>query len=178
MSTTTTPNLNLVKPTLGTSEPADVSIINSNMDTIDAAVKQLQDAIANANALLGTLGLDANDNPLISKASAVSTLLSGQAITPASVTATGAIQGSSISDGTGTLAQLRESVYSEVQSIATRGSDLAYFSPKAGYIAIYAEETTWNNNMVISISNAASALFFKNSVAADTKQFRIVFVRV
>lgn len=35
---------------------------------------------------------------------------SGQAITPASVTATGAIQGNSISDGTGTLAQLRESV--------------------------------------------------------------------
>ena len=72
----------------------------------------------------------------------------------------------------------RESVYSEIQSIATRGSDLAYFSPKTGYIAIYAEETTWNNNMVISISNAANALFFKNSVAVDTKQFRIVFLKV
>ena len=36
--------------------------------------------------------------------------LNNQAITPASVTASGAIQGSSISDGVGTLAQLRESV--------------------------------------------------------------------
>lgn len=36
--------------------------------------------------------------------------LNEQAITPASVTASGAIQGSSISDGVGTLAQLRESV--------------------------------------------------------------------
>ena len=35
---------------------------------------------------------------------------SGHALTPASVAATGAVSGSSISDGTGTLAQLRESV--------------------------------------------------------------------
>lgn len=38
MSTTTTPTLELVKPTPGTGEYADVSVINGNMDKIDAAV--------------------------------------------------------------------------------------------------------------------------------------------
>lgn len=45
--------------------------------------------------------------------------LNGQALSPASVTATGAIQGSSISDGTGTLAQLRESVSQRLSYIPT-----------------------------------------------------------
>ena len=38
MSTTSTTNLGLVKPTLGTGEHADVSVINGNMDKLDAAV--------------------------------------------------------------------------------------------------------------------------------------------
>lgn len=36
MSTTTTPNLGLIKPTPGTNEPADVSKLNTNSDTVDA----------------------------------------------------------------------------------------------------------------------------------------------
>src|SRR5437868_4299141 len=38
MATTSTPHLSLVKPTPGTHEPAQISIINSNMDILDNAV--------------------------------------------------------------------------------------------------------------------------------------------
>lgn len=72
-------------PNLGLVKPARVSASasNSNMDILDTAVASKADAVHNH---------------------------SGQALTPASVAATGAVSGSSISDGTGTLAQLRESV--------------------------------------------------------------------
>ncbi len=66
----------------------------------------------------------------------------------------------------------------ETQSITTMGSDFAYFTPKNGYMAVFAEETTWNNYRVISISNPASALLFAENVPAGTRQFRIVFVKM
>lgn len=76
---------------------------------------------------------------------------SGQAITPASVTATGAIQGSSISDGTGTLAQLRESV-------SRKGTHqlAVMFSPAAvnsNYHAVWAlpPDTTYSSVQLVSV---------------------------
>lgn len=41
MSTTQTPHLGLIKPTPGTGEYADVSVINSNMDKLDAAIGEV-----------------------------------------------------------------------------------------------------------------------------------------
>lgn len=43
MATQTT-NLGLTKPAY--SDPADISVINTNMDTIDAAIKALQDSVS------------------------------------------------------------------------------------------------------------------------------------
>ena len=76
---TTTANLQLVKPGYGSS--LDIASINANSDTLDTAIKAVQDATdaledarANLNALLGTLGLNAQGQPLIDAASARSTL--------------------------------------------------------------------------------------------------------
>ena len=44
MSTSETPNLHLVKPDYD--ELADIEVINENMDTIDAAVKAVQDSVS------------------------------------------------------------------------------------------------------------------------------------
>ena len=66
----------------------------------------------------------------------------------------------------------------ETQSITTTGTNYAYFTPKNGYMVVFAEETTWHSNRVVSVSNPAHALLFGENVAADTKQFRIVFVKV
>lgn len=108
--------------------------------------------------------------------------LNAQALTPASVTATGAIEGTSISDGVGTLAELRDSVSRliiiETQNITTTGTNYAYFTLKDGYMAVFAEETTFSSVRVNSISNPAHALLFDENVAAGTKQFRIVFVKM
>jgi hypothetical protein len=51
-------------------------------------------------------------------------LVDGNAIAPSSVNATGAIQGTSISDGTGTLAQLRESVSPTPITLSAAQSDV------------------------------------------------------
>lgn len=68
--------------------------------------------------------------------------LNGQALSPASVTATGAIQGSSISDGTGTLAQLRESV-SNCVAIQSLAGGLIY--PSGGYFALKVDTLDGND---------------------------------
>lgn len=82
MSTSTTTNLQLVK------ENADEPILrnhrqhtNSNLDTLDTAIKAVQDATAtlekarlNLVNLIGNIGKDANNADLISKAQARATL--------------------------------------------------------------------------------------------------------
>lgn len=62
--------------------------------------------------------------------------LNNQALTPASITATGAIQGTSISDGTGTLAQLRESVSQMgIESFAGGNGWFSLFLPDGRYVS-------------------------------------------
>jgi hypothetical protein len=66
----------------------------------------------------------------------------GNALTPASVAATGAVSGSSISDGTGTLAQLRESVNQKVGLM--NSSDMfymRYYVTQGGQPRIYFYQT-------------------------------------
>ena len=73
---------------------------------------------------------------------------SGDALTPASVAATGAVSGSSISDGTGTLAQLRESVSQLIKIVsvtltqAVAAGAVTQFSQNftvpSGYTALFA----------------------------------------
>lgn len=64
--------------------------------------------------------------------------LNAQALTPASVMATGAIEGSSISDGVGTLAELRDSVDKRAQKAA-------------GMIASFAVWSDANNQWVLHV---------------------------
>lgn len=78
--------------------------------------------------------------------------LNAQALTPASVTATGAIQGTSISDGVGTLAELRDSVSNKV-------------GKAAGMTASFAVWDDANNQTVAHLktpSGATRHLIFKD----------------
>ena len=45
MSTTQTTNLGLTKATPGTGEPFSTAVVNTNLDTIDSAVGELQDSV-------------------------------------------------------------------------------------------------------------------------------------
>lgn len=98
-----TANYGLIKP--GMNDSAIITSENTNMDSIDTILKRVEDDIDALEALKATLIGDAQ-----TKADAVSALIDGQALEPASVQATGAISGSSVSDSVGTLAALRESV--------------------------------------------------------------------
>lgn len=62
----------------------------------------------------GTLDVGRGGTGATTAAGAKAAIVDGQALAPASVAATGAVSGSSISDGTGTLAQLRESVSQDI----------------------------------------------------------------
>lgn len=61
MATTTT-NLGLTKPAY--TETADISVINTNMDTIDTAIKSLQDTVATKTSNTGTVTSVATSNGL------------------------------------------------------------------------------------------------------------------
>ena len=69
---TTTSRLSLIKPDYV--DAADIDTVNDNMDALDAAIGSLQDSIANAKALLGQLGVDSNDDPVVTKSVARTTL--------------------------------------------------------------------------------------------------------
>lgn len=91
---------------------------SSGTYTAVTANPKLMSASTRGGAKLGSgLAVDANDVLSVDTASVKSSIVTGQALAPASVTATGAISGSSISDGTGTLAQLRESVSTVESSV-------------------------------------------------------------
>lgn len=78
---------------------------------VDTAIANLQSAILNAQALLGAIGtvpIANGGTGATTAAGAKAAIVDGQALAPASVAATGAVSGSSISDGVGTLAQLRD----------------------------------------------------------------------
>lgn len=82
----------------------DGALSNSQIDTV------LADQSPTGAGFLDGGGLKRFFDGLQAQFAAISHNHSGDALTPASVAATGAVSGSSISDGTGTLAQLRESV--------------------------------------------------------------------
>lgn len=91
---------------------------------------------------------------------------SGDALTPASVAATGAVSGSSISDGVGTLAALRESVSklnfygsSEV-FFATNGSD-------SGWLAFKMSNDKW---LTLAYNSAGLHLYARQSPLNSTGQ--------
>ena len=119
MSSQTT-NLHLVKPSA--SESADIADINGNMDILDAAVA------GKANAT--------HDH-------------AGQALTPASVAATGAVSGTSISDGTGTLAALRESV-SKIEFVSVSKVVFQQYSARIAGFDIYDES---DNHLGVTFTN-------------------------
>lgn len=91
---------------------------SGSLKNISSAKGALYATGANEEPQFGTLPIAEGGTGATSASAALTSLgaaaathdHSGHALTPASVTATGAIQGSSISDGTGTLAQLRDSV--------------------------------------------------------------------
>ena len=137
MSTSTTTNLSLTK------DNADEPIINlrshnnDNLDAIDTAIKALQDAITNANALLGTLGVT-NGTPDITAASARSTLgaatAGGAAATlydaeQAIATLTGAVGNVDVTnDGTlqSQINSVRDSVSPYTIDLVTRSSAMTF----------------------------------------------------
>lgn len=82
----------------------DGALSNSQIDTV------LADQSPTGAGFLDGGGLKRFFDGLQAQFADISHNHSGDALTPASVAATGAVSGSSISDGTGTLAQLRESV--------------------------------------------------------------------
>lgn len=77
MSTSTTPNLNLIMDNSDEPVRTHHTHANANLAAIDTAVKSLQDSMANAVTLFGQLGLDANDSPVVSAATARSNLMDG-----------------------------------------------------------------------------------------------------
>ncbi len=95
-----------------------VSDLNSNADAIDAKLHELATEVTPI-ARGGTGATDAaaaRANLGVTAANVVG----NQAITPSSVTATGAVSGSSVSDSVGSLADLRDSV-SRIK-VSTNGS--------------------------------------------------------
>jgi len=55
-------------------DPADLNTVSANFEEIDDVVGSLVDAMTNAKALLGQLGLDSEGNPVVNAAQARSTL--------------------------------------------------------------------------------------------------------
>ena len=89
-------------------EPSDIGAYTTA--EVDSALANLQTAILQAQTLLdaiGTVPISNGGTGATTAAGAKAAIVDGQALAPASVAATGAVSGSSISDGTGTMAQLR-----------------------------------------------------------------------
>ena len=89
--------------------PSDIGAYTTSQ--VDSALANLRSSILQAQTLLdaiGTVPISNGGTGATTAAGAKAAIVDGQALAPASVAATGAVSGSSISDGTGTLAQLRE----------------------------------------------------------------------
>lgn len=82
--------------------------VNLTAANVGAAASSHNHAASDINS--GQLAIAQGGTGASTAAGAKAAIVDGQALAPASVAATGAVSGSSISDGTGTLAQLRESV--------------------------------------------------------------------
>lgn len=74
MSTRTTPYLHLVQDL--SDEPVKTHHVhaNENLGIIDTAIKDLQDAVENAKAIFGDLGIDVNGDPAVSAEEASASL--------------------------------------------------------------------------------------------------------
>lgn len=109
----------------------DGALTNQQISTV------LNDGTPTGAGFLDGGGLKTFFDGLKTKFAAITHNHSGDALTPASVAATGAVSGSSISDGTGTLAELRESVSPQFGTIKVTSnivSDLNYILVKNGNI--------------------------------------------
>lgn len=74
MSTSTTTNLGLVLDNADEPVKTHHRHANENLATLDVTIKSLQDSMANAKALLGQLGIDADDHYAVDAETARTTL--------------------------------------------------------------------------------------------------------
>lgn len=161
--------------TLGGVKVDGTTITADNDGTIHGAsayTLPTMDASTKGGAKLGSgLAVDANDVLSVDTASVKSSIVTGQALAPASVTATGAIQGSSISDGTGTLAELRESV-SHFDVI--NGISKVEFSIGNNYVSVYFYNAPTSGYLFRfgKSSKVLSICTFANSGASESEVYK------
>lgn len=121
----------------------------------------------------GTLPIAQGGTGATTAAAAASAITNGQALTPASVTATGTIKGATISDSVGTLAQLRESVSKKVRitgDLLTDGRLQLYKSGDATLVQIYWTVSS-TESYFLQLTSTGNAGFYKteNGVTTNIK---------
>lgn len=140
MASTSTPNLDLFKPTAGTFEPFRVSDFNENMDKIDQGHADLSDAIDVVAADLAELEISGIADGAVTEAK-----IADGAVTNAKLAASG-LSASKLTTGTLPVGQLPDHSTDKLTSgtlpIARGGTGSTTKSGARQNIGIYVQETT------------------------------------
>lgn len=140
MASTSTPNLDLFKPTQGTLEPFRIDDFNDNMDKIDTGFETLEDEIAVVAADLAELELTGIADGAVTEAK-----IADGAVTNAKLAASG-LSASKLTTGTLPAAQLPDHSTDKLTSgtlpIARGGTNGTTKATARNGIGIYVQEAT------------------------------------
>lgn len=150
---------------------------NVNLTPANIGAANAEHGHSAANITSGTLSRTRGGTGASTAAGACENLIAGQDIAPATVAATGAVSGSSISDSVGTLAQLRESVSCVTKtmsniSIAPRGQVYASVVIPNGYKPMAVAISAPN------VAPGSSQMFLLGSPSIDYSSANTCFTRI